>query len=1009
MKKRTELEKKRERDREEKLRKEDREREDSIRKEELDKGERIRKEKEDKEERVKKEHDEKEERIKRELAVQRMSDEMNACWYKFDTIHRSFPIADLESVDDIRSKVEKASEYMAEYMFLIKKMESIDIKDDKDQDNLEKMSQFINEGNLRMKALRTKECNEKESKRLEEENIKVKKDEEAKLQKEKVHCVVNRLLAEIRLIENDFTKIKNISVSDLVDSELVDREKAIICFEYEISKLSSKITSLAEQMPPDFPNKETISHKYDSKEKEIRARFETYKKNILDEIRERNIGEDKSSKSSYEIKLDKFKGYESRSDIYTFQSEFEKCHLKNVKKNLLPDYLENNYLEGAALSLVKSIDSLDGIWSRLKEAYGDTELLLENKLHEIVNMGEIWKIKDKEKLVHALSKLKSIMLELQNLAAKHDIENELYYGGSIQKIYKVLGYGYTNKFIRKYCESKPSKKDCWGNLVAFIAKEVKFQEEIILNNRIFHEGSKLSFIKKKSYDEGDKRTYNSHIDKEKKLSCFLCGVADHAITVDHFGRKVIQYFSCKAFVDMTPKERFKLLLKKGLCYQCLAPGAPVEKGKHSDASCYNKFVCKNTSHNKYPRKLHVLLCEEHKNDASNMELLDKYKKENIYNLKTPVPQFSKQIKLSFVCNTRCKTEVVGNRLDPSEVVDSSVYILQTIVVENRKLNIFFDSGCGDLVSKKEAISKLEEVGKAGLVIPGPIALGGIGNLKTESSHGIYKVELTMADGNSAIMSGVCLDRVMLKFPMYPLNGKVQEDIVESYKSAGYDPKNLPKLPESVGGETDLIIGIKYLKYFPEVVFRLPSGLTIYESPFLSVDGTRGVVGGPHQVFTMIERHYCCDTFTSLGTYFVQQVMLARMGYQVNPDVELLCCKKEGVGDIYHETMEKMLNNEFYYKKPIKDCKRFEITENAGSEVTYRCNDCSDCKNCKKSEQIEFVSIQEEIEQDIINKSVVIDIEKRSVVARLPFIEDPLQNYFRIRIKLLQCIKVSLGN
>ena len=731
-------------------------------------------------------------------------------------------------------------------------------------------------------------------------------------------------------------------------------------------------------MPLDFPNRKTVSKEYNSNEKEIKASFETYKKKILDEIRERNIGKE--------------------SDIYTFQSEFEKCHLKNVSKKLLPDYLKNNYLEGAALSLVKSIDNVDGIWSRLKEAYGDTELLLEKGLYEIVKMGEIWKIKDKEKLVHALSKLISIMLEVQRLAVRHDIENELYYGGSIQKIYKNLGYGYTNRFIRKYCVSKPSKKDCWSNLVEFITKEVKFQEEIILNNRLFHEDNQKNVIKKKSYEEIDKRTYNSYIEKEKRLSCFLCGAKDHTITVDHFGRKVIQYFSCKAaFVDITPKDRFKSFLTKGLCYQCLAPGALVGKGKHSDASCYDKFVCKNKSHNKYPRKLHVLLCEEHKNDASNVELLEKYKKENIYNLKTPVPQFSKQIKLSFVCNTRSKTEALSNRRsDPSEVVDSSVYILQTIAVENHKLNIFFDSGCGDLVSKKEVISKLEEVGKAALVIPGPIALGGIGNLKTESSHGIYKVELAMADGNSAIMSGVCLDRVTSKFPTYPLNGRVQADIVESYKAAGYDPKNLPKLPESVGGETDLIIGIKYLKYFPEVVFRLPSGLTIYESPFLSIDGTRGVVGGPHQVFTMIEKHYCCDTFTSLGTYFVEQIMLVRMGYQVNPDAELLCYKKECVGDIYDD-----------HRKPIKDCKQFEITERAGSEVTYRCNDCRDCKNCKRSEQIEFVSIQEEIEQDIINKSVVLDIENRSVVAKLPFIEDPLQKLLPNKHKALAVYKSQL--
>ena len=106
-------------------------------------------------------------------------------------------------------------------------------------------------------------------------------------------------------------------------------------------------------MPLDFPNREHVSEEYYTKEKEIKASCESYKNSILGETRDRNVGEENSSRPSYEIKLERFKGNKSKIDIYTFQSEFEKCHQKNVRKKLLPDYLKNNYLEGAALSLVK--------------------------------------------------------------------------------------------------------------------------------------------------------------------------------------------------------------------------------------------------------------------------------------------------------------------------------------------------------------------------------------------------------------------------------------------------------------------------------------------------------------------------------------------------------------------------------------------------------------------------------------------------------------------------------
>ena len=62
-----------------------------------------------------------------------------------------------------------------------------------------------------------------------------------------------------------------------------------------------------------------------------------------------------------------------------------------------------------------------------------------------------------------------------------------------------------------------------------------------------------------------------------------------------------------------------------------------------------------------------------------------------------------------------------------------------------------------------------------------------------------------------------------------------------------DPRKLPKLPFSIGGETDLMIGIQYLKYYPKMIFNLPNGLTIYESQFLNSDGSRCKMSVPQDV------------------------------------------------------------------------------------------------------------------------------------------------------------------
>ena len=85
------------------------------------------------------------------------------------------------------------------------------------------------------------------------------------------------------------------------------------------------------------------------------------------------------------------------------------------------------------------------------------------------------------------------------------------------------------------------------------------------------------------------------------------------------------------------------------------------------------------------------------------------------------------------------------------------------------------------------------------------------------------------------------------------------------------------------------------------------------------------------------------------------------------------------------------NNNFYgvnKKRAPKVVKVFDEIEHAGTEITYRCLDCRDCLECKRGSSIEAISIQEEAEQHIINKSVSVDFKNRTSTARLPFLLNP---------------------
>ena len=56
-------------------------------------------------------------------------------------------------------------------------------------------------------------------------------------------------------------------------------------------------------------------------------------------------------------------------------------------------------------------------------------------------------------------------------------------------------------------------------------------------------------------------------------------------------------------------------------------------------------------------------------------------------------------------------------------------------VEDQFLNLFFDSGCGDMVIRKSAVDMLMESGQAELWASGPITYSGVGD-KSLCTHGL---------------------------------------------------------------------------------------------------------------------------------------------------------------------------------------------------------------------------------------------------------------------------------
>ena len=784
--------------------------------------------------------------------------------------------------------------------------------------------------------------------KLEQLRIKrANQDDDAKITSMKF--TVTDLNRKIEEINEKLT----VELETKTDVQLIQMEKDSSNMNSDIKEVSNKYEQLLQTHVTDKALVTEITGVGKSYAKLTKS-FSNYLKLLKTEIDNRDIYKQRSfDESKLNIKLDKFAGYTSETDIYTFQSTFNKIHLQTTPSKLLPDLLKNNFLRGSALSLVKNIPDIDEIWKALKAAYGDTRCLLTKKLQMLSDKDPLYRIKDPEKLIQAITSIINIIKELMRLAEEHHLEESLLYGDGLNRIYDLIGDNRLTRWLSSISDEVLSPKTTWLRLINFLEKEQRLQQQKLVIHASNSQNKKTGQPPK---DKSGSRHGGYSADTSKQLLCSICdtpdGLDDHVSTNGPGHTRLLQYFTCKRFAELTPANRLALLKKKGYCYQCLYPGADASSGRHKNGQCQRHFTCSHPSHQRNQVRKHVLVCEEHKSTPDNQDLLEKFKQRCMKN--SQLPTHAKEICIAFHASFLSNHET-----SPKEdsVNERGIYLLQTILVNDQRINIFYDNGCSDLIIKESAIAKLGN--HATQTSSRPIKIGGVGESTTLSTLGTYSLQLPLCDGDQALVSGICIKSITATFPHYPLD-QVMEDIQQSFSSSGISDVTLPKPAHVVGGDTHLMLGVKYLRYHPKLVYQLPSGLSIYQSAFKNADGGRGVIGGPHHIFTKI--HQSFFSHNQMLSFFNHQYLIARGGVQIDPDVKML----------------SLLSKD----------KRFELSESTGSEITYRCIKCRSCSTCKSSDHQQDISIREEAEQELINQSVKLDLNTNTVTATLPLLQDP---------------------
>ena len=734
------------------------------------------------------------------------------------------PSDELLFIDDVNSCISRIEELRSSYRSIHNDLRTLDPTEYENtlkvayDETLREIKTFIMNTKAVKNSIRKKEV---DLIAVDKRNKEAAEDVEKERKKKTADFLIKDLNRLLSGIESDIDVRKISDNRDfLSDEALIAQRTNLPSIQRRIDSLSQKYTQFLSVVPEAKGSSDKDVSEFTDRYEETQVQMIKYQDRLREEIKSRELDKEKNFKASnLQIKLPKFKGYDSTLDIYTLQDRYEKLYSATIPKRMMPEHLKNHYLEGPAFDFVKRMDDIDEIWASLKKGFGDPRVMLSKKLSELDTIGSLGKITNAEKSKDSLSKLVNVIHDLMKIAKVHKIEEKLYNGESIYTIYKVMGDAKVTRFIEveKTYEDELKGKDLWDRLVKFLEKDIKIQLEKSMIYRSLDKsvtpkpGAHYAGGKNdggKSNEQNTPNDQSSNKSKKDQTNCFLCNKDDHVGTKGPYGRKLIQYFSCEAFTKMTPAQRFAELKGKGLCYQCLFPGAKITAGKHVEGKCQNTYICKHESHNTHTSKKHLLVCEEHKNEEANKALLEEYRSRCITrNSNSDLPDFAKQIQLSFHCVYTSQPLP-----SPEDCNWDAIYMFQMIKVNGQTFMLFFDNGCGDIVMTHDAVNRLGANAKQ--VFDGMVSLGGVGGVGVESPYGAYEISLPLANGRNAVMSGLVIEQITNKFPDYVLDTDVQCDIITEFVKSGGKAKDLPRLLKSIGGRVDIMIGVKYLRYFP---------------------------------------------------------------------------------------------------------------------------------------------------------------------------------------------------
>eukprot|EP00092_Neocalanus_flemingeri_P018101 GFUD01019591.1.p1 GENE.GFUD01019591.1~~GFUD01019591.1.p1 ORF type:complete len:2548 (-),score=673.50 GFUD01019591.1:927-8570(-) len=598
---------------------------------------------------------------------------------------------------------------------------------------------------------------------------------------------------------------------------------------------------------------------------------------------EKGLFSNRKAKSSL-VELPSFSGQASE-DFVDFQTKFNKaCTTNKIPKTDQVQKLREVLSGKAKAQVPDRTESMDRAWELLDSAFGDPMTLLKFRKQAMAKLGDYPDSLAKtnpQKIVEWALNFERLVDELIKLGERETrLEMEMFNDSTVNSIIDLFPV----RLVFKMERLGTSGKEKLEGII-----EIVEEERTVLQRMANRAASTTK--KRVQFEDSPRhtatRTNNVQPYKfclfanPKKLpDCRICKElekrGDNTDLYDnHHGNYATH---CPRWAGLNNEERRSTAMAAKLCLYCMNPKVIYHKERK------HKCIMQSTKtryHCSVQRCcLHSWVCTNHKDE--NKELLKNFSEEllrknigftfltTFFDTSFDAAAASTNSKVQNVIATAAKkseknrASIRDTRSDLSlpetiqklqsltppgeqlctKLKDPPLFMFSTIQGEKGGEFVFYDSGNSHVLFKTGTPQNLYGV----MTRRGPFSMGAVGKT-TVMAGDEWACQVLTAGGHREILIGLTVDHITSNFPYVNLHEATAE-----MKASCRDNQQLQNLhvPDQVGGEVKILLGVQHNALFPKLVHMLESGLGIYMVK-LQPHSKRhtAALAGPHHSFNFL--------------------------------------------------------------------------------------------------------------------------------------------------------------